>query len=65
MQKIGDIKIFIIGHFGTIQAIICGLLKLPVENRGLFTIGNTAIHKFEQRDNGVFEMVLENDTGHL
>ena len=61
----GKENVFIVGHFGTIRAIICGLLKLPVEERGLFTIGNTAIHTFEQCDDGTFEMILENDTNHL
>jgi len=61
----GKENIFIVGHFGTIRAIICGLLTLPVEDRGLFIIGNTAIHTFVQRNGGTFEMIIENDTGHL
>lgn len=61
----GKQNIFIVGHFGTIRAIICGLLKLPTTERGLFTVGNTAIHTFEQQEDGNFEMVLENDTAHL
>jgi len=61
----GKENIFIVGHFGTIRAIICGLLQLPIEDRGLFAVGNTAIHGFELRDDGGFEMVLENDIGHL
>jgi len=60
----GKENIFIVAHYGTIRAIICGLLALPTEDRGLFTVGNTAIHKFEKRD-GRFKMILENDTAHL
>jgi len=61
----GKENIFIVGHHGTIRAIICGLLRLPTEYRDLFSIGNTAIHTFEQRKDGAFEIVLENDTSHL
>jgi len=61
----GKKNIFIVAHFGTIRAIICGLLGLPINERSRFIIGNTAIHTFEQRDDGIFEMVLENDTAHL
>jgi len=61
----GKENIFIVAHFGTIRAIICGLLTLPIEARSEFTIGNTAIHTFEICDGGTFEMVLENDTAHL
>jgi len=61
----GKENIFIVGHFGTIRAIICGLLSLSVDDRESFTIGNTAIHIFERRNDGSFEMVLENDTEHL
>jgi broad specificity phosphatase PhoE len=61
----GKKNIFIVGHFGTIRAIICGLLKLQTEERSRFTVGNTAIHTFEQREDGIFEMILENDTAHL
>jgi len=61
----GKENIFIVGHFGTIRAIICGLLALPVEDRGLFAIGNTAIHTFKKRDDDSFAMILENDIEHL
>ena len=61
----GKENVFIVGHFGTVRAIICGLLGLPVEGRDRFMIGNTAIHTFRQREDGGFEMVLENDVGHL
>ena len=60
----GKKNIFIVAHFGTIRAIICGLLGLHIDERSRFRIGNTAIHTFVER-NGIFEMVLENDTAHL
>ena len=61
----GKENIFIVAHFGTIRAIICGLLERIVENRSLYPVGNTAVHQFKQRDDGTFKMVLENDTAHL
>ena len=61
----GKENIFIVGHFGTIRAIICGLLALPIEDRGSFAIGNTAIHTFKKREDGSFVMILENDIAHL
>ena len=61
----GKENIFIVGHHGTIRAIICGLLELSIEDRSLYFIGNTAIHMFKKRDDGSFEMILENDTAHL
>jgi broad specificity phosphatase PhoE len=61
----GKKNIFIVGHFGTIRAIICGLLALHTNERNRFTVGNTAIHTFELREDGIFEMTLENDTAHL
>jgi len=61
----GKENIFIVGHFGTIRAIICGLLALPIEDRGSFVIGNAAIHTFKRREDGSFVMILENDIAHL
>ena len=61
----GKDNIFIVGHFGTIRAIICGLLALPLADKEKFRIGNTAIHTFEQNIDGTFAMVLENDISHL
>ena len=61
----GKENIFIVCHYGTIRAITCGLLGLPVADRGRFTVGNTAIHTFIRKDDGTFEMALENDTAHL
>ncbi|MCL2217017.1 MAG: histidine phosphatase family protein [Defluviitaleaceae bacterium] len=61
----GKENIFIVGHHGTIRAIICGLLERPIADRVLFDIGNTAIHMFEKCDDGSFQMILENDTMHL
>lgn len=61
----GKENIFIVGHYGTIRAIICGLLGLHTNERNRFIVGNTAIHTFEQRADGSFEMVLENDIAHL
>ena len=58
-------SIFIVGHFGTVRAILCYLLRIPAEKRGLYTIGNTAIHIFEKMPNGKFYMSLENDTAHV
>ena len=58
-------NIFIVGHFGTVRAVLCCLLRIPVEERGFFHINNTAIHTYEQREDGTFEMILENDTAHL
>ncbi|MCL1883078.1 MAG: histidine phosphatase family protein [Defluviitaleaceae bacterium] len=58
-------NIFLVGHFGTVRAILCLLLKIPAEKRGVYTIGNTAIHTFERDENGEFHMSLENDTAHL
>jgi len=60
----GKENIFIVAHYGTIRAIICGLLELSIEHRSLFAVGNTAIHAFERDEHG-FRMVLENDTAHL
>lgn len=57
--------IFIVSHFGTIRAVICYLLQTPIEDRGLYHIGNTAIHTFEKEDDGGFRMILENDFRHL
>jgi len=68
LQKIldcGKEHVFIVAHYMTIRAIICALLGLPIEERGQFTIGNTAIHVFKQRSDGTFGIVLENDTDHL
>jgi broad specificity phosphatase PhoE len=61
----GKKNIFIVGHFGTIRAIICGLLGLHTDESNRFTVGNTAIHTFELCKDGIFEMTLENDTAHL
>ena len=61
----GKENIFIVGHFGTIRAIICGLLSLPITDKERFIIGNTAVHMFNQNSDGTFAMVLENDTSHL
>jgi len=61
----GKDNIFIVGHFGTIRAIICGLLALPTSDRNRFSIGNTAIHVMQRRGDGTFGFILENDTGHL
>ncbi|MCL2404402.1 MAG: histidine phosphatase family protein [Defluviitaleaceae bacterium] len=61
----GKENIFIVGHHGTMRAIICGLLELPITDKKRFAIGNTAIHMFKQRDDGTFGIVLENDTSHL
>ena len=61
----GHNNIFLVGHFGTVRAIICYLLQIPAENRSRYTVGNTAIHTFEKMDNGDFHMTLENDTAHL
>jgi len=61
----GKQHIFIVGHFGTIRAIICGLLGLHMDERSRFPVGNTAIHTFEWREGDIFEMTLENDTAHL
>ena len=61
----GKENVFVVGHHGTIRAIICGLLELPVDDRIMFAVGNTAIHMFEQGSDGKFEMILENDTAHL
>jgi len=61
----GKENVFVVGHFGTIRAIICGLLGLHTDERNRFRVGNTAIHTFEEYDKGKFVMVLENDTAHL
>ena len=61
----GKENIFVVAHHGTIRAIICGLLALPVEAGGEFAVGNTAIHVFEIREDGGFRMAVENDTAHL
>ena len=61
----GKENIFIVCHFGTIRALICGLLALPTEARNEFIVGNTAIHTFEKCEDGSFEMILENDIAHL
>jgi len=60
----GKENIFIVAHYGTIRAIICGLLERIVENRVLYPVGNTAIHMFEKQGDS-FKMILENDTAHL
>ena len=61
----GKKDIFVVCHFITIRAIICGLLARPVEDRSLFAVDNTAIHVFEKLCDGRFEMIRENDTAHL
>jgi broad specificity phosphatase PhoE len=61
----GHENIFIVGHFGTVRAVACYLLKVPPEKRGRFVIDNTAIHMFEKKADDSFEMTLENDTAHL
>lgn len=61
----GHEHVFIVAHFGTIRGIICGLLGLDVSEREQFYIGNTAIHVFEQQNDGSFVMTIENDTQHL
>jgi len=58
-------NIFLVGHFGTVRAILCYLLRIPAEERGIYVIGNTAIHTFDKTDDGTFHMSLENDTAHL
>jgi len=60
----GKENIFIVAHYGTIRAIICGLLERIVENRSLYPVGNTAIHVFEKQSDK-FKLILENDTAHL
>ena len=61
----GHENIFIVGHFGTVRAILCYLLKIPATDREAYDIGNTAIHTFEQAADGTFHMSLVNDTAHL
>jgi broad specificity phosphatase PhoE len=61
----GRENIFIVGHFGTVRAIICGLLARPTAERTLFPVDNTAVHSFERLADGSFAMALENDTAHL
>jgi broad specificity phosphatase PhoE len=63
--KSGYKNIFLVGHYGTIRAVICGLLEIPPAKRGGHAVDNTAIHMFEKAENGGFYMSLENDTGHL
>jgi probable phosphoglycerate mutase len=58
-------NVFLVGHFGTIRAIICYLLRISHENKDVLVIGNTAIHTFEKTDSGEFHMTVENDTAHL
>jgi len=58
-------NIVIVGHAFTIRAIICNLLKVPINESQRFRTENTAIHCFERDADGVFTMVIENDTSHL
>ena len=58
-------NIFIVSHFGTIQSIICYLMKTPIEDRMIYNIGNTSIYTFEKNSSGNFSMTLENDMKHL
>ncbi|MCL2356769.1 MAG: histidine phosphatase family protein [Defluviitaleaceae bacterium] len=58
-------NIFIVGHYGTAMAILYGLLQIPAEERGRYTIGNTAINAFEIGSDDKFFLSLENDTAHL
>ena len=58
-------NIFIVAHHGTIRAIICYFLNLPPERRHDFEISNTGLHRFEQGQDGMFNMTIENDDRHL
>ncbi|MCL2372749.1 MAG: histidine phosphatase family protein [Defluviitaleaceae bacterium] len=60
-----DKDIIIVAHYGTVRAMVCYFLNIPVAQRGMYAVGNTAIHTFERLPDGSFRMVLENDTGHL
>ena len=64
LQKDNE-NIFIVGHFGTVRAIVCYLLQATIDQRVLYAVNNTAIHTFEKLDDGKFRMTLENDTAHL
>ena len=57
----GKEHIFIVGHFGTLQAIICYFMNIPVNERSLFPVGNTGLYQFLRNDNGSFRMIREND----
>jgi len=61
-----DRNILIVGHYGTIRAVIVYLLKLTPEERYRYAISNTAVHCFERDDaTGNFNMTIENDSSHL
>ena len=57
--------VFIVGHYGTVRAVMFCLLNVPPAEQDMFHIGNTAIHCYELRDDGSFHMTLENDMSHL
>jgi broad specificity phosphatase PhoE len=57
--------IIIVSHNGAIRAAICYFMQIPIEERGRFYIGNTAVHCFERGEGGGFSMTLENDVSHL
>jgi len=58
-------NVVIVGHHGTVKAVICYFLGLAPSERHRFAIGNTAIHCFEKDADGKWAMTLENDTDHL
>jgi len=58
-------NIVIVSHYGVILTIICYLLQVPPEERERFMINNTAIHCFERKSTGKFNMTIENDISHL
>jgi len=59
-------NLLIVGHFGTIRAVICYFLDLSPSDRNRFAISNTAIHCFESDAiTHKFSMITENDASHL
>ncbi|MCL2618626.1 MAG: histidine phosphatase family protein [Defluviitaleaceae bacterium] len=59
----GDI--LIIGHGGTIRAMLCYFMGLPPDKFSSLGIGNTSVHCFERRADGTYGIVINNDTSHL
>ena len=57
--------IVIVGHHGTVLNVMRFLLQASQEEAEMYHIGNTAIHCFQRKSDGVFHMTIENDMSHL
>ena len=61
-----DEDILIIGHGGTIRAVLCYFLGFSTKHFSSFGIGNTSVHCFERGENEQsYRVIIDNDTSHL